>query len=237
MKSMLNLRYSSFVVSLVIAAAGLLAGCPDSDNNSSATTTATSGQGGAGQGGEGQGGSGKGGAGQGGANNGGAGQGGANNGGSGQGGAGQGGAGQGGAGQGGSAFPAEDCEKADGVCVPAGSCAPQGGSVENGSTECHFDDGPAECCDPPEPKANPANCADEGGVCAPIGGCLQAGGYFTKTDPCNMGPSFRCCVPHSVCGDQTIDCCEGGAVFNPSCDGGQFVCVVGQPAPVGQCPP
>jgi GMP synthase PP-ATPase subunit len=30
-------------------------------------------------------------------------------------------------------------------------------------------------------------------------------------------------------GTATIKCCEGGTTFRPACDGGKFVCVVGQP--------
>ena len=51
----------------------------------------------------------------------------------------------------------------------------------------------------------------------------------------NLQGLFACCVPHDRCGDQTFECCDGQAVFNPSCDNGMFVCSVGTPTPIGTC--
>lgn len=129
------------------------------------------------------------------------------------------------------------CAMDGGICIGAGSCGPAGGTVAPSSPGgCKFDDGPAECCVPPDPKPNAMNCTDAGGICAPIGGCLDAGGYFTSNDAgCDMGASFTCCVPHDRCGAQTIECCDGAAVFLPSCDDGMQVCTIGRAVPLGTC--
>jgi hypothetical protein len=153
---------------------------------------------------------------------------------------GTGGSGTGGSGTGGgNQFEAQACADAKGVCVGQGECVPAGGTVVGmGPSGCHFDDVPvAECCAPPKAKPSPVTCNDQGGICGTVTGCLEAGGYFTsnKAD-CNGGPIAVCCVPHSACGDQTIDCCDNGAVFNPACDNGKFVCVIGSAAPAGMCP-
>ncbi|HMY20060.1 MAG TPA: hypothetical protein PKA58_27225 [Polyangium sp.] len=143
----------------------------------------------------------------------------------------------GGGGMGGGGPSALACQMAGGICIAAGTCTPAGGTVAAGSPGgCFFDDGPAECCIPTQPKMNPTTCAEAGGLCAPIGGCLDAGGYFTSvTMGCDMGASFTCCVPHAQCGDATIECCDGQAVFNPSCDKGMLVCQFGMPVPKGTC--
>lgn len=129
------------------------------------------------------------------------------------------------------------CGMDSGICVGAGECAPANGTVAPSSPGgCFFDDGPAECCVPPAPKPDAMTCADAGGLCAPIGGCLDAGGYLTTIDAgCDFQGLFACCVPHDRCGDQTFECCDGQAVFNPSCDNGMFVCSVGTPTPIGTC--
>ena len=133
--------------------------------------------------------------------------------------------------------PAAACGMDGGICVGAGTCAPAGGTVAPSSPGgCFFDDGPAECCVPPAPKPGAMTCADAGGLCAPIGGCLDAGGYMTSIDAgCDFQGVFACCVPHDRCGDQTIECCDGQAVFNPMCDEGMFVCPAGAPQPIGTC--
>lgn len=140
-------------------------------------------------------------------------------------------------GMGGGGPSALACQMAGGICIAAGTCTPAGGTVAATSPGgCFFDDGPAECCVPTDPKMNPTTCAEAGGLCAPIGGCLDAGGYFSPTTTgCDMGPSFTCCVPHKQCGEQTIECCQPPTVFNPSCENGMFVCQFGMPVPKGTC--
>lgn len=138
-----------------------------------------------------------------------------------------GGSGSGGGG-GAAPFPAAECGKAGGLCVSQGTCAQSGGKVTADPGGCHFDDGPAECCVPPAPNPDGKTCADLGGICAPIGGCLSAGGHFTPQNPC-AEPEQNCCVASATCGPESIKCCEGGTTFRPACDGGKFVCVVGQP--------
>lgn len=124
-----------------------------------------------------------------------------------------------------------------GICMGAGTCAPAGGTVAPSSPGgCFFDDGPAECCVPPAPLPDAMTCAEAGGLCAPIGGCLDAGGYLTSIDAgCEFQGNFACCVPHDRCGEQTIECCDGPTVFNPTCDAGVFVCPAGVPMPIGTC--
>lgn len=133
--------------------------------------------------------------------------------------------------------PAAVCEQAGGICVPQGNCAAANGTVPPESPGgCFFDDVTAECCVPPAPQDMPTSCAEAGGLCAPIGGCFDAGGALTTIDAgCDMGVAYACCVPHSYCGDATIECCDGAAVFRPACDEGEFVCTVGVPVPVGTC--
>lgn len=133
--------------------------------------------------------------------------------------------------------PAAVCEQAGGICVPQGNCAAANGAVPPESPGgCFFDDVTAECCVPPAPQDMPTSCAEAGGLCAPIGGCFDAGGALTTIDAgCDMGVAYACCVPHSYCGDATIECCDGAAVFRPACDEGEFVCTVGVPVPVGTC--
>lgn len=133
--------------------------------------------------------------------------------------------------------PAAACGMDGGICVGAGTCAPAGGTVAPSSPGgCFFDDGPAECCIPPGPKPGAMTCADAGGLCAPIGGCLDAGGYLTSIDAgCDFQGVFACCVPRDRCGEQTIECCDGLAVYNPNCDDGMFVCPAGTPKPIGTC--
>jgi hypothetical protein len=104
------------------------------------------------------------------------------------------------------------------------------------NTECHFDDGPAECCAPKTGEPKGATCVDRGGLCAPIGGCLDAGGWMTGDDSGCSGIPFVCCVPHVACGDATIDCCDGGAVYRPACVDGKETCTIGQAKPIGTCP-
>jgi hypothetical protein len=121
----------------------------------------------------------------------------------------------------------------------AGECVPYGGTTILPSTSggCPSDPAPEDCCLPPSPEPNPTDCATSGGLCAPVGGCLDAGGYFTsKNGGCMTDPGIVCCVPHTRCGDRTIDCCSPPTVFSPNCENGTFVCIYGTPAPYGTCP-
>lgn len=137
----------------------------------------------------------------------------------------------------GGALPAAVCEAAGGICMAGGSCASAGGTVPASSPGgCAFDDGPAECCVPPAPKPSPTTCAEAGGLCAPLGGCFDAGGALTSTTAgCDLPPPFTCCLPHSICGDATIECCTDTTIYRPSCDGGKFVCTLGTAVPAGTC--
>jgi hypothetical protein len=135
-------------------------------------------------------------------------------------------------------YPAQGCLLSGGLCLPSGACTAAVGTVA-ALGGCSFSDGPAECCVPLAPKAEPrVTCGDHGGVCAPIGGCLQAGGWMTPPSTgtaCNMGPSYTCCVPHAQCGEPTMDCCSGTAVFRQACADGTLLCSVGDPVPLGTC--
>lgn len=126
---------------------------------------------------------------------------------------------------------------AGGVCVAQGECAAAAGTIVlPGTSGCHFDDGPADCCVPQDPKPGAATCPENGGVCTMVTGCLQAGGYYTSTDAdCVQAAGVVCCVPHDRCGDQVIDCCTDMTVFLPNCDNGMFVCEFGEPKPKGTC--
>lgn len=123
---------------------------------------------------------------------------------------------------------AEACAAAGGTCVGAGSC---GGTVdEAASSSCHFDDGPADCCIPPEPAASGDSCAELGGVCAPVGGCYQTNGWFAPDDggcEAELGPVGVCCLPHDACEDWgTQLCCAESSAYVPNCDRGEVVCTV-----------
>jgi hypothetical protein len=133
--------------------------------------------------------------------------------------------------------PSGTCAADGGICVGADTCVQQGGSIAPSSPGgCTFDDVEAECCVPPPPKPGATTCTDTGGVCAPIGGCLAVDGYITSIDDgCEFQGLYACCVPHDRCGDQTIECCDGDAVFNPVCDDGVFACTAGDPVPIGTC--
>jgi hypothetical protein len=147
-------------------------------------------------------------------------------------------AGDGGDGEADVPFDAVDCPAQGGICVLAGECNSLGGTVPEGASGgCHFDDGDAECCIPPEPQPSGTSCTEVGGVCTSIGGCLQSGGYSTPPEiSCEGGVGITCCVAGDRCGEVDIECCADGTTFRPACDAGEFVCVAGEPHPLGSCP-
>jgi hypothetical protein len=155
---------------------------------------------------------------------------------------GSGGAGAGGSGSlgsGGAATEASDAGRSDhGSVKDAGAAndAAAGGGG-GGEADMPFDAGDAECCIPPEPQPSGPSCTEAGGVCTSIGGCLQSGGYSTPPEiSCEGGVGITCCVPGDLCGEVDIECCSDGTTFRPACDGGEFVCVAGEPHPLGSCP-
>lgn len=89
-----------------------------------------------------------------------------------------------------------------------------------------------------ERQPGATSCEEAGGECTSIGGCLEAGGHSTPPEIVCEGGSVgvTCCLPQDSCGEVDIDCCGDGVTFRPACDDGQFVCVVGDPHPVGACP-
>ena len=131
-------------------------------------------------------------------------------------------------------FEAAECAMNKGICIEADFCVPSGGAVVGaGPGGC-----PAgwECCAAPQPAEDGTSCSDFGGICTTIGACTLAGGYLTADkDSCGDLPTV-CCVPHSLCGDVTIDCCADYApLYKPACVRGSLVCIFGDPRPVGTC--
>jgi hypothetical protein len=129
-----------------------------------------------------------------------------------------------------------DCAEAGGLCVVAGECEPVGGTVAPSASGCEFDDASAECCLPPDPEGEGSSCADVGGVCTSIGACVQSGHPAPPEVSCGEGVGIACCVPLDRCGEVDIECCSDGTTYRPACDDGQFVCVAGEPYPLGACP-
>ena len=131
---------------------------------------------------------------------------------------------------------ATGCAAEGGVCTAGGTCVSGGGTrLTAHDAECAFDDGPGECCLPPEAAATGDSCNDLGGVCAPIAGCGMVDGWFAGTAE-NMndcGFPQVCCVPEDTCeGQETEICCyeENGVPMTqyvPTCDRGDRVCLPG----------
>ena len=124
------------------------------------------------------------------------------------------------------------CADSGGICVSLGTCQEQAGTVAEAADDCHFDDGVAECCVPPDVQPDGTTCAELGGICTSIGGCLQSGGNPALPEiACEGGVGAVCCTAHDVCGDANIECCSAGVHYRPACDNGEFVCPVGEPCP------
>jgi hypothetical protein len=119
-----------------------------------------------------------------------------------------------------------DCVKADGICVPEGDCASSGGTVP-GTSNCHSDDGPTECCMGKEPTPTATSCEGQGGICLPGTDCPLGHGYLPLNGGECAAANASCCIPHAVCGDQSFDCCaeDAGHAYHPArCDHGALVC-------------
>ena len=124
-----------------------------------------------------------------------------------------------------SSEPFPDCKEAGGVCLGSGQCEGAGGDhLAQQDLSCVFDDGPGECCMPPAPAESGDTCNDQGGVCAPIGGCNQVDGAFALSSDSCGSPSFICCLPESICGEEDMLCCGESASYRPVCDRGEWTC-------------
>ena len=124
---------------------------------------------------------------------------------------------------------APECANAGGICVASGNCS-TGTHLEALDGDCAFDDGPGNCCVPPEPAATGDSCADMGGVCSPIAGCGMVDGWFANATDCT-GVNNICCVTEDSCpGQEDITCCsrdERGVPttqFDAACDRGTLEC-------------
>ena len=121
--------------------------------------------------------------------------------------------------------PHPNCKEAGGICVGGGQCEAAGGSdLPSYDADCVFDDGPGSCCEPPAASETGDTCNEQGGVCAPIGGCNQVDGAFALSSDSCGSPSFICCVPEAVCGEEDMLCCGETASFRPVCDRGDWTC-------------
>lgn len=133
------------------------------------------------------------------------------------------------------------CEAGGGVCIGSGgACETVGGTrYPAGDSQCLFSDGPGACCVPPPVQPTGDTCADRGGVCAPIAGCNFTNSAFapTPTPSCGFG-GFICCVPNTVCGEETMVCCNSMTTFRPACDRGQWICTIEGTTmrPPSECP-
>jgi hypothetical protein len=140
----------------------------------------------------------------------------------------------------GDALTIPDCIKAEGICVPEGDCATNGGTVP-GTSDCHSDDGPSECCLGKKATAGATTCEAQGGVCLPGADCAPGRGYYSLQDLDCGAANYGCCIPHALCGDQSFDCCGEGAgvAYHPArCDNGALVCEPGfDKALLGSCNP
>ena len=120
------------------------------------------------------------------------------------------------------------CLAAGGICLGRGAdCTGGGGAVSAaGAAGCRFSDGDGVCCVPPAAMPTGDSCAAHGGLCAPIAGCNFVQGSFAP--PRCTGVGVVCCVPRSVCGQETQVCCApgGATTFRPSCDRGTYRCTI-----------
>jgi hypothetical protein len=120
------------------------------------------------------------------------------------------------------------CEALGGLCIGGNpsACTDNGGKLAAaGDNGCVFDDGPGLCCIPPTPADTGSTCESHGGICAPIAGCNFVNGNFAPPSCFQQGgPGTVCCVPQSICGPETMYCCNDMTTFRPMCDRGEFTC-------------
>jgi len=135
------------------------------------------------------------------------------------------------------------CEAGGGVCLGmGGECETVGGtSYPAGDSQCVFTGELGTCCIPPAVQPTGDTCADRGGVCAPIAGCNFTNSSFapTPTPTCSrFNPGIVCCVPNTVCGEETMRCCDATTSFRPACDRGQWICTIDGTTmlPISECP-
>jgi hypothetical protein len=119
------------------------------------------------------------------------------------------------------------CKPLGGICLGSqADCTAGGGThASGGDATCVFDDGPGVCCTPPAAQPAGDGCPERGGLCAPIAGCNFVDGSFAPpTEECAGAALLVCCLPESVCGEETQVCCGDTVAFRPSCDRGTFTC-------------
>ena len=137
--------------------------------------------------------------------------------------------------------PVGPCEAGGGVCIGMGGpCETVGGTpYPAGNSQCVFTGELGSCCVPPPVQPTGDTCADRGGLCAPIAGCNFTNSAFapTPTPSCGFG-GIICCVPNTVCGEETMRCCDTMASFRPACDRGQWICTIDGTTmlPISECP-
>jgi hypothetical protein len=137
--------------------------------------------------------------------------------------------------------PVGPCEAAGGLCIGMGGpCDTAGGTpYPAGNSQCLFTGEMGSCCIPPAVEPTGDTCADRGGLCAPIAGCNFTNGAFapTPTPSCGRG-GIICCVPNTVCGEETMRCCDATTSFRPACDRGQWICTIDGTTmlPISECP-
>ena len=137
--------------------------------------------------------------------------------------------------------PVGPCEAGGGVCIGMGGpCETVGGTpYPAGDSQCLFTGERGSCCIPPAAEPTGDTCAERGGVCAPIAGCNFTNSAFapTPTPSCGFG-GIICCVPNTVCGEETMRCCDTMASFRPACDRGQWICTIDGTTmlPISECP-
>jgi hypothetical protein len=133
------------------------------------------------------------------------------------------------------------CEAGGGVCIGMGGpCETVGGTpYPAGDGQCLFTGERGSCCIPPAVQPTGDTCAERGGLCAPIAGCNFTNGAFapTPTPSCGRG-GIVCCVPNTVCGEETTRCCDATTSFRPACDRGQWICTIDGTTmlPISECP-
>jgi len=133
------------------------------------------------------------------------------------------------------------CEAGGGVCLGMGGpCETVGGTpYPAGDGQCLFTGERGSCCIPPAVQPTGDTCAARGGLCAPIAGCNFTNSAFapTPTPSCGFG-GIICCVPNTVCGEETMRCCDTMTSFRPACDRGQWICTIDGTTmlPISECP-